>query len=225
MPSQSHMTFNANKTDILILWQIQRDISGPGHPRRHRVDILNRATIIFVSACWESYIEDVAAEAFDFLLANAATCDAIPTKIRTLASRELREAKDERRVWELAGNGWQKVLQDHRDLTKSKWLKDFNTPKSSQVRDLFLGLLDIDITSLWHWESMSTDQACTELDEYMTIRGNIAHRTRHHATVPKLQGKKFLLHIGQLVDRTDNAITNHLNSLTGKLPWQIKNIS
>ena len=90
------------------------------------------------------------------------TCDAFPTKVRTLGSREIREAKDERRVWELAGDGWRKVLQDHREATKAKWLKDFNTPKSQQVRELFLGLLDLDVTTTWSWQAMATDQAVLE---------------------------------------------------------------
>jgi len=214
------MRFSENKKDIEILWHIYAEVSGSGTGRKKRADVVTRSAIIFISACWESYIEDVAVEAFDYLLVNASTPDVFPAKVKTLATKELHEAKDERRIWELAGSGWRKVLQSHRDNIREKWLTDFNMPKSKQVSELFAALIDLrDVTRNWTWQEMSSDQARCKLDEYVTIRGNIAHRTKHDETVYKSGAKDFLLHVVKLVEKTDEAIRDHLQSLTTKLPW------
>lgn len=207
-----------------MLWHIHVEVAGPGRGRKHRVDVLNRAAVVFISACWESYVEDVATEAFDFMLAEVDTPDAIPAKVRTLASRELRDAKDERRLWELAGTGWRKIMADHRDAVVRAWLRDFNTPKAKQVSDLFCGLIGLpDVTAAWTWQAMNAEQARIKLDEYMMIRGNIAHRTKHDETVYKSWGKDFLLHVSKLVERTDDAVQAHLQGLSGKCPWTLSN--
>lgn len=58
MPSNSKSTFEINKADIEKLWEIHKEIGGEGRGRRRGVEVLNRSVIIFVTACWESYIED-----------------------------------------------------------------------------------------------------------------------------------------------------------------------
>jgi hypothetical protein len=148
MASQSSTSFHVNKKDVEILWHIHAEVAGLGKGRRHRADVLNRTAIVFISACWESYIEDVCMESFDFLLCNVEDPNMIPSKVKTIAAHKLRNDKDERRIWELAGLGWKNILSNHRDAAREVWLKDFNTPKSRQVRALFSDLLGIaDITS------------------------------------------------------------------------------
>ena len=192
MPLQAKLRFDGNKKDILILWHIHAEVAGSGRARRHRVDVLNRAAIIFISACWESYVEDLAMEAFDYLLEKASNPDAFPMKVRTAASRELREAKDERKIWELAGDGWRQIFKNHRDTLQDRWLNDFNTPKSRQVSELFFALIGIpDVKSSWTWKAMSADEAVSKLDDCIIIRGNIAHRTTHDETVYKNWGRTF----------------------------------
>ena len=220
MCSQARLRFLENKKDIDILWNIYAEVSKTGSARKQRADVINRAAIVFISACWESYIEDVAIEAFDYLLDHASTPDVFPAKVTTLATKELRESKDERRIWELAGSGWRKILKGHRDNIHEKWLQDFNTPKSKQIRELLAKLIDLrDITSHWKWQEISADQACAKLDEYVKVRGNIAHRIKHDQAVYKNKAKEFLSHVVKLVDKTDEAIKNHLQALTTELPW------
>lgn len=220
MSSQASIRFSENKQDIEILWQIYAEVSRTGKGRKLRADVVSRTAIIFISACWESYIEDVAMEAFDYLLVHATTPDVFPAKVKILATKELREAKDERRIWELAGSGWTKILKSHRNTIREKWLQNFNTPKSKQVSGLFADLIDLhDVTSSWNWPRVSADQARRKLDQYVTIRGNIAHRTKHDETVYKSGAKEFLSHAVKLVEKTDEAIRDHLQSLTTELPW------
>ena len=203
-----------------MLWHINAEVTGSGKGRRHKADVLNRTAIVFISACWESYVEDISMESFDFLLCNVEDPNLIPSKVKTIAARELRNAKDERRIWELAGSGWKSVLTNHKDAARDVWLKDFNTPKSKQVRTLFSDLLGIaDITSDWSWLDMTAETASTELDRFISIRGNIAHRVKHEETVHKNWAKGFLAHVTKLVDKTDESLHHHLLSLTATSPW------
>jgi hypothetical protein len=214
MPSEAYTKFAQSRKDILMLWHIHAEVAGPGKGRRLRADVLNRATIVFISACWESYVEDAAREAFNYLLERTRTPDVFPQKVKTLAAKHLRESKDERRIWELAGSGWRNVLIDHRDLILSRWLRDFNTPKSEQVRALFAGLLNLrDVTACWVWSDMTSEQACAKLNDYISVRGNIAHRTKHDEVVHKNMGKDFLSHVVKLVEKTDEALAVHVQTL------------
>ncbi|HEX2740939.1 MAG TPA: HEPN domain-containing protein [Rubrobacter sp.] len=214
MPSEAYTKFDQSGKDILMLWQIHAEVARRGKGRRHRADVLNRAAIVFIAACWESYVEDAAREAFNYLLERTSTPDVFPQKVKTLAAKHLREAKDERRIWELAGSGWRNVLIDHRDLILSRWLRDFNTPKSEQVRTLFAEMLNLrDVTSCWVWSDMTSEQACAKLNDYISIRGNIAHRTKHDEVVHKNMGKDFLSHVVKLVEKTDKALAAHVQTL------------
>lgn len=220
MGSQASTRFAQSSKDILMLWHIHAEVAGRGKGGKQRADVLNRAAVIFISACWESYVEDAAREAFDCLLRYSTTPDVFPSKVRTLASRELRESRDERRIWELAGSGWKTVLADHRDVVLENWLKDFNTPKSRQVNELFAELLNLrDVTTSWTWPDMSAEQARTKLDKYVVIRGNIAHRTKHNEAVYKSAGKDFRSHVVRLVEKTDEALGTHLQELTNTSLW------
>ena len=203
-----------------MMWHMHREAVGDGSGKKHRVDVLNRSAVVFIAACWESYIEDLASEAFDFLLENAKESDSIPMRVRIYASRELRTDKDERKIWNLAGDGWRIVLMNYRAKLKARWLQNFNTPKSGQVTQLFSELLDIpDITASWTWRDMEPAEAATILDEFMIIRGNIAHRTKHSEQVHKSTSKNFLNHVVNIVEHSDDHVAKHITTLTGKSPW------
>ena len=91
-----------NRLDILSIWSIYAEVKGRGEKRQQRAEILNRAAIVFTAACWETFVEDLAVEAFDFMLAHAPTPDVIPMRVRTLDTKHLRDDKDERRELEVA---------------------------------------------------------------------------------------------------------------------------
>jgi len=212
--------FLENKNDILILWHIHKEVSGKGSANNKRADVLNRSAIVFVSACWESYVEYVAMEAFDYLIANARIASVVPQKVKALASRELREAKDERAIWELADDGWRAVLQRHRHSIREKWIRDFNTPKTLQVNALFSDLLGMSpVSHKWNWPNTTHEQAALQLDYFLTIRGNISHRTKHQTVVHKSAAKSFLNHVARLVDVIDTSVADHVSSQVGSRPW------
>lgn len=221
MPSKSHGKFTKNKADIARLWEIHEAVAGSGVGRKHAVEVLNRSAIVFITSCWEAYVEDVAMEAFDWLLANAPAADSIPLKVRTLAVRDILAAeKKDALVWNLADSKWRSVLEKHRDKTKKKWVNPLNTPKSSQVEDLFETVLGLRaLCRGWRWRGMSAANAVKKLDNYVSLRGQIAHRLKGSRSVHKATSRDYLAHVSRLVDMTDHATRSHLVGTVGKSPW------
>lgn len=220
MTSVARQRFEENKNDVDQLWEIHQEIAGDGRGRKYGVDVINRAAIIFVTACWESFIEDLATESFDFLLANVPNAMAIPIKVRELASRPIFEQKDSRKIWDLADSGWRALLAAHRNAAIEKWVGTLNTPKTGQVNQLFEDLLGIKtVSTSWRWQAMPHAKAEAKLDDYITIRGNIAHRTEHDETVYKNWSEDYLNHVHSLVEKTEVTAHKHLLTVTGKAPW------
>jgi hypothetical protein len=220
MPSKARLAFEENQADVNQLWKIHQEFAGGGAGRKWGVDVLNRAAIVFVTAIWESFVEDLAAEAFKFLLSNAPDASKIPTKVKDAATKPIFDQKDSRKVWDLADSGWRGVLQSHEAETLRRWLGDFNTPKAAKVDELYEALLGIPgLSKSWSWQNMSADTAKSRLDEYITVRGSIAHRAKHRETVYKDWGTAFLGHVNSIVDKCDNAVAQHLENRTGKKPW------
>lgn len=218
--SIARTNFDANKADIDRLWEIHALVAGVGAGRKHQVEVLNRSAIVVITACWEAYVEDVATEAFDFLLKEATSALQIPAKVRTTASKELKEALDDKRIWELADVGWRTVLLRHRDAVIKKWVSSLNTPKSKQVDGLFEELVGLaTLHSQWSWQSMGAEDAKKKLDAYITIRGQIAHRVKHNEGVYKSWGTDFLAHVERLVEKSDAAVADHLFAVVAKRPW------
>lgn len=220
MPSQARQVFQVNQADIEQLWIIHEDYAGEGRGRKRGVEVLNRSAIIFVTACWESYIEDLAVEAFDFLLLNAKDSTAIPNKVKGLAVKGLREDKNLLSVWEIADSGWRDVVLRHKAEVHKAWLEKFNTPKTAQVNGLYENMIGLSqLSSHWRWKKMTAANAETALDEFITIRGNIAHRIRDAEPVAKNTGTRYLNHVSQIVERCESAVSAHLAQLTGVAPW------
>ncbi len=219
--SEARKVFLENKVDIDTLWSIHTAFTGAGVGRKDaKAEVLNRSAMIFITACWESYIEDVAAESFDFLLNNCADHSKIPIKVRNHATTAIRKDPDITKIWAIADVGWKNVLLSHKQLTLENWLSTFNTPKTGQTNDLFETLLGLKrLSSNWYWQKMSRTQAAEKLDDFITIRGNIAHRTKHGKRIAKDLSAKYINHVEHLVGLTDEALRKHLLELTSVSPW------
>lgn len=220
MSSKAASAFTENSRDIAELWSIHQEISGQGVGRKFGVEVLNRSAVVFITACWESYVEDLATEAFDFLLANSPTSSVIPQKVKTLVTKPIWDQKNPTKVWDIADAGWRQLLQDHRTTTLRQWLGPFNTPKTEQVNKLYEELLGIKkLSSGWYWKAMSVDKAESKLDEFIQVRGDIAHRLNPGKAVQKNLGTNYHEHVKRLVACCEKKVHAHLLQLTGKAPW------
>ena len=128
--------------------------------------------------------------------------------------------KDPTLVWQIADGGWKDILTAHRTEIKNHWLGNFNTPKTGQINSLFLDLLGIGkLSDSWYWAGMSAKNSAAKLDEYITVRGDIAHRLNHSETVYQHWGKDYLGHITRIVGCCEKAVSAHVRALVGASPW------
>jgi hypothetical protein len=207
--------FKQNKADVERLLEIHQDVGGSGPGRKHGLEVLNKSAIVFVTAAWEAYVEDVASEAFELLLNGDTAPNDWPGKVRGLVSRTLRDSKDDLALWNLAGTGWKDVLRDHRTAIYERWVGKLDTPKAQKVTELFSDLLGLtSIRSSWSWQGMSPEKAAAKLDAYITVRGAIAHRTKFDDAIGKGWVRDYLAHVERLVDATDAAVRAHVKKIT-----------
>ncbi len=222
MSSIAKQNFDQNKQDVASLWAIHQEIAGAGPGRKRDVEVINRSAMIFITACWESYIEDVAKESFEFILQHMTGAQSVPAKLKAFVAAPYLEQKDPRKVWELADSGWKTILIGRKNEILNEWLGHFNTPKTAQIDQLFEELLGLKrLSNCWHWQRVNNEAAKKKLDDYVTIRGNIAHRIRHSGAVYKNWGIGYLRHTEGLVHCTDQKMREYVNGLVGTYPWPV----
>jgi len=209
-----------NSTEVRRLMEIHEKMVGSSAGRKHRVEVLNKSAIVLLIACWEAYVEDLANAAFEFMLSNAKSPDILPAKVRALAGRKLREAKDETKIWQLAGTGWRKVLAKHKEAVLERYTGTFNTPKTENVEGLFEALLGMrHCSSCWSWAGMPAKKATSKLDSLVELRGSIAHRVKASTKVWKTHVLSHTEFIMRLSAQASNGVADHLESTVGVRPW------
>jgi hypothetical protein len=210
-----------NLAEVHRILEIHEELTGPGPGYRPNVGVLNKSAIVLLVACWEAYIEDLAKTAFDFLLSRAKSHDLFPNKVLTEASKKLRNAIDQRTVWRLAGEGWKKVLTEHKEDALKRYIGKLNTPKPDQVNELFEELLGMrSMSSNWHWPGCSVDKATKKLEELVALRGAIAHRVKTSRKVYKRSVERYVKFINRIAMETSNATRQVLLERTKRAPWQ-----
>lgn len=114
-----------------------------------------------------------------------------------------------------ASASW-KVFLTHFSQARAR---NLNTPKSKNIRILFSETLGIDdICKAWNWEGMSSIQAAEKLDEYVTLRGDVAHRGAGQQSVTKINVRDFLKLVKRLVDKTDEHVNKKVRDMTVQSP-------
>ena len=214
------LKFKENTEEAIRLVELHEEKTGVGPGRRAGVEILNKSGIVMLTACWEAFIEDTAAEAFEFLLAEATDHKSIPKGILRKVADRLKEDKNDLKIWDLAGAGWKDVLRNYKTEMLHAHIGFFNTPRAGNIDTLFSELLDCHkVSTHWHWNRMSAEAAKLKLSDYIKLRGSIAHRLKAENPVLKddVDGySKFIVRLGV---RTSNVIRDHIQTITGKFPW------
>ena len=123
-------------------------------------------------------------------------------------------------AWLLAGDGWMKACASHLKDVLAKTTGSLNTPKASQVDELFEKVLGLkEISKRWSWKGR-TAASKADLDALVTLRGSIAHRVKATRIVRKkdvIDARDF---ISRLAVKSHNAVTSDLEHLLGTRPWQ-----
>src|SRR5699024_666007 len=106
-------------------------------------------------------------------------------------------------AWNLADDGWRNVLRTRLDDLKAERDWNLNTPKGAPLREMFRDSVGCeDITQLWQWNRMDAGTACKRLDEFVALRGAIAHRATAGGYVRKGEVERALGFVGRLVAAT-----------------------
>lgn len=146
---------------------------------------LLKSSIVLITACWEAFLEDAVTQAFDFLLCNISNPGDLPKQLKKVIANSIKKDKNELKVWDLAGEGWRDVLEDHKSTMIHKSIRSFNAPNSMNIDDLFFNIIGFpNISSTWQeYEDHSPSDIRNKLNKYIDIRHLIAHGS---CEVPKL---------------------------------------
>ena len=177
MPSQARLAFDQSARDVTRLLKIHADVGGDATGRRYGLEVLNKSAIVLITAIWEAYCEDIAAEALEHLVSNVPSASDLPKELKKRIATDITADRNHLAMWDLADTGWKSKVRARLDSLTAERNRRLNTPKSDQIDDLFtaaIGLLAV--SSVWRWKSMSVTQARRKLDDFVTLRGEIAHR-------------------------------------------------
>lgn len=216
----AHLILWRNLDEVDRLVEIHTKMSGKKAGYKHNVAVLNKSAIVLLVACWECFIEDLAESAFSILLRRATKHDIFSGKVLTEAAKPLKESKDDREVWQLAGDGWRNVLKNHKSTLFTRYTGKLNTPRPEQVDALYESLLGIkSISSNWHWKGTSANDSVSKLTDLIDLRGTIAHRVASSRRVHKKDVLDYVDFINRIAVQTSNSVRTLIIEKTGKEPW------
>ncbi len=164
-------------------------------------------------AAWEHYCEALIRESVVYLCSNLNTPMKLPKDVQKEISKAVKESSHELRPLHLSGNGWKQVYQDHANAL----LNALNTPKSGKLNDHFKRLTGITkISDSW-------SQGENILDDFVSVRGDIAHQGRHADYVTITNLDSYRDQVRRYAVETDNAISEYLKVATANnyKPWNI----
>ena len=143
MPSKARKSLDANLKDIGQLLALHQLVGGKGQGRRYGLEVLNKSAIVLITAYWEAYCEDIAAEALAHIVANSKSSAVLPNELKKQLAKELKDAAHELEIWKIADHGWKKHLSERLDKLKERRNWDFNTPKTDLTDKLFLHAIGV----------------------------------------------------------------------------------
>lgn len=217
MSSQARRAFRSNSKDIDRLLEIHAAIGGPKAGRRRRLEVLNKSAIVLITSFWEAYCEDIAAEGLAAFVDGCSDPSDLPKQLRGRIARELEEDRHDMAVWRLANDGWRAVLRGRLDELQEKRNRHLNTPKTAQIDSLFQEAIGIEhMSKAWYWSGMSCDAARVKLDNYVELRGSIAHRGKALTSVNRTQVSGYYNHVTRLVGKTGGQVNRAVKQATGK---------
>lgn len=220
MASKSRQSFDRNVKDVERLLEIHADVGGDAQGRRFGLEVLNKSAIVLITAIWEAYCEDLAAEALDHLVANVAAGVLLPKELRKKIAADIKADPNELAMWDLADSGWRARTKARLASLMAERNRRLNTPKSKHIDELFVASIGLaNVSAAWQWQKMSAVSARAKLDKFVELRGAIAHRGAAAASVKKSQAVDYLWHVTSLVGKTGGRVNAHVKGTSGKPLW------
>jgi len=220
MASQARRAFDRNVADVERLLEIHADVGGDAQGRRFGLEVLNKSAIVLITAFWEAYCEDLAAEALVHLVGHVSSGSLLPKELKKKIAADIKAEPNDIAMWELADSGWKAHVKARLATLMAERNRRLNTPKSDQIDDLFATAIGLSgVSTAWRWKKMSIAQARTKLDRFVGLRGAIAHRGAAASGVKKVQVTDYLAHVKRLVSKTGGRVNTHVKGACGRALW------
>lgn len=212
MPSESIQAFRDNIVDVDRLIESHGKLHD-GNPGKKGLGHITRSGIVMLCAAWELYLESLCVEAARYFCVNCQAPDQLPERVQKELAKVARESKHELKPLEFAGDGWKNVLVTHAD----DLCRTINTPKAGPINELFLRAIGL--------ETLSDKWSCgkDEINNFVGVRGDIAHRDRHANYVKIWELQNYRALIDATAVESDNAVSEYLVLVTpgNYKPWRV----
>jgi hypothetical protein len=97
--------------DVDRLMEIHAELGGTERGQRVGLEPLNRSAIVLLTAVWEGFVEDEAAQALERLVDASGSPDDLPPRLRSAVAKEIKEDSHNLAAWKLAGDSWRLYLR------------------------------------------------------------------------------------------------------------------
>jgi len=167
-------------------------------------------------AAWEVYHEELIKECVRIIADNTTFPKDLPRPIRLVLINHLSNLNDKSKLLHVAGDGWKSTYINICDGE----MRSLNSPKVNILNKCYTNFLAVErISNFWSMD----DQ---EIDDFVKIRGDIAHNGRGAQYVRINQLDRYILSINKIVIENDNSILEHIKEtfIGGRSPWYRKNI-
>lgn len=213
-------SFIENPDEVKRLVDIHVKVAGNSVGRKADVEILHKSAVVLLTACWESFVESTVCAAFDFLLSRTNDANIFPKSVLVKAVKEIRADKDERKIWDLAGVGWKRILADYKNQILTKEIEYFHVPRATNVDELFERIIGLEnMCKNWTWRGQNNQDTIKTLNKFIDLRGSIAHKIKIGQKIQKRDILYFLNFINNLAVATNNAVNDYIEKRTGTVPW------
>lgn len=214
MPSLSFKIYrDSAMKDIEKIFSNYEELKGY-HKGRRSLDHLFRSGVLLLAAAFESYIEDVIVESANIISSQIEIND-LPIQVKKKILQCIKKEKNELAAIELlAGDNW---IGYYIQIVE-KEVSNLNSPKTHLINGLMNDLLGIEnlITQL----SLKIIDEVNELDEFISVRGQIAHRLKGEFYLKQPTFKKYVIMVNSTVKEVDKFLQVYLMNLTRKSPWR-----
>ena len=145
----------------------------------------------------------------------------MPPNVKSFVATNLKKDNNDTAIWNLADDGWRKVLGAYRQKVLDEYVGRLNTPKPEIVEQLFERLIGFrHLPSYWYWTGNSAQQSKERLVAFIEYRGAIAHRTKAANKIRKSYVKDHRAFVYRLAVISTNRVNGHLaRTLRQPKPW------